>query len=118
MSSLVVVDRPLCCSGGICGTSPDPALLRFAADVAWLEGNGVAIERINPAEDPERFLAHSAAAAELEARGAGCLPIVLCDGGIVSTGHYPDRDELADAVGVCQRRGPSARRGHAAAQDR
>jgi len=95
MSSLIVVDRPLCCSRGLCGTSPDAQLLRFAEDVAWLERNGVAVERINPAEDPERFLGQPAVAAEFEARGDACLPIVLCDGEIMSTGHYPGRDELA-----------------------
>lgn len=108
MSSLIVVDQPLCCSRGLCGSSPDPALMRFAADVAWLERNGVAVERINPAEDPERFLRQPAVAAEFEARGNACLPIVLCDGGIVSTGHYPERDELASgcidfaALTVCR----------------
>ena len=60
MSSLIVVDQPLCCSSGLCGPSPDPALLRFAEDVAWLERSGVPVERINPSEDPERFLAQPA----------------------------------------------------------
>jgi len=107
MSSLIVVDRPLRCSRGLCGASPDPVLLRFAADVAWLEGHGIAVERINPVEAPERLLGHPAVAAELEARGDACLPIVLCDGEIVSTGHYPERPELAsgciDFAGLSER---------------
>jgi hypothetical protein len=31
--------------------------MRFAEDVKWLKDNGVAVERINPSEDPEAFLA-------------------------------------------------------------
>lgn len=100
MSSLIVVDRPLCCSSGLCGPSPDPILMRFADDVAWLFTNGVAVERINPSEDPERFLTQPAVLSTFETHGNACLPIVLSDGEIVSTGHYPARDELARLAGV------------------
>jgi len=100
VSSLIVVDQPLCCSSGLCGASPDPVLMRFSEDVTWLTTNGVAVERINPSEDPERFLAQPAVAAEFEAHGNACLPIVLRDGEIVSTGHYPGRDELTHLAGL------------------
>lgn len=100
MGSLVVVDRPLCCSTGLCGPSPDPVLVRFAEDVAWLQSLSVPVERINPSEDPERFLAQPAVAEVFEAQGNDCLPIVLLDGEIVSTGHYPDRDEMCRLAGV------------------
>jgi hypothetical protein len=33
MSSITVVDRPLCCSSGACGPDPDSELMRFADDL-------------------------------------------------------------------------------------
>ena len=100
MSSFVFVDRPLCCSSGLCGPSPDPVLARFAEDVAWLESREVPVERINPSADPERFLAQPSVVQAFEAQGTDCLPIVLLDGEIVSSGRYPERGELARLVGV------------------
>ncbi len=41
MRSITVVDRPLCCSSGACGPEPDPALVRFADDLKWLEGRSL-----------------------------------------------------------------------------
>jgi len=52
MASLQLFDRPLCCSTGICGPEVDPALVALAADLAWLARKGVAVERINPAQQP------------------------------------------------------------------
>jgi len=95
MRSITVVDRPLCCSSGVCGPQPDPTLVRFAEDLAWLEGQGVAVARINPSEDPDAFLAQTAVMRVFEAQGNACLPAVLVDGRIVSSGHYPERDQLA-----------------------
>ena len=95
MRSITVVDRPLCCSSGVCGPQPDPTLARFAEDLAWLEGQGVAVERINPSADPEAFLAQTAVMRVFEAQGNACLPAVLVDGRVVSSGHYPERDQLA-----------------------
>jgi hypothetical protein len=74
--------------------------MRFAGDVAWLFTNGVAVERINPSEDPERFLTQPAVLSTFETHGNACLPIILRDGEIVSTGRYPARHELARLAGV------------------
>ena len=32
-----VFDPPMCCSTGVCGPDVDPVLVRFAADLAWLQ---------------------------------------------------------------------------------
>lgn len=100
MSSLVVIDRPLSCASGVCGPDPDPILARFAEDVTWLEDRGVPVERINPSQDPEAFLAQTIVARRFETHGNACLPIVLVSDQIVSTGHYPERGELARLAGV------------------
>jgi AhpD family alkylhydroperoxidase len=98
MSPITIVDRPLCCSSGVCG--PDPELERFASDLSWLESQGVAVERINPSADPEAFLGQSALMALFQEHGNACLPAFLVGGRVVSSGSYLGRDELAGLAGV------------------
>ena len=100
MASLQVFDRPLCCSTGICGPEVDPALVALAADLAWLAGKGVAVERINPAQQPQAFAANPTVREELQAHGNDCLPLVLVDGVVVSRGQLPGRVQLAAWTGV------------------
>jgi hypothetical protein len=38
MKRLDVSDPAMCCSTGVCGPQVDPALVGFAADVKWLQG--------------------------------------------------------------------------------
>ena len=95
MASLQVFDRPLCCSTGICGPEVDPALVALAADLAWLTRKGVAVERINPAQQPQAFAADPKVREELQAHGNDCLPLVLVDGVVVSRGQLPGRVQLA-----------------------
>jgi hypothetical protein len=72
MPRIDVYDPPMCCSTGVCGPDVDPALPRFAGDLAWL-GQGP---------------------------GSDALPVVLVDGALASQGRYPTRDELAAWTGL------------------
>lgn len=47
MTMFQVFDRPMCCSTGVWGPTADPVLARFAADLEWLKGQGVTVERYN-----------------------------------------------------------------------
>jgi len=47
IKTLKIYDPPMCCSTGVCGPEVDPALVRFAADLKWLESQGVVVERFN-----------------------------------------------------------------------
>ena len=38
-STMRVFDPAMCCSTGVCGPSTDSILVRFAADLKWLEGH-------------------------------------------------------------------------------
>lgn len=90
-----VFDPPMCCSTGICGPSVDPRLVKFAADLNWLEVKGVLVDRFNLSHQPAAFVAAPAVKAELERLGDAALPVVEVDGAIVSVGVYPSREELA-----------------------
>ena len=101
--TLRVFDPAMCCSTGVCGPSVDPELARFAGDVAWLEKQGVKIERFNLSSQPAAF-ASTPAVKEALARGVEVLPIVMVDDRIVVEGSYPSRETLAALAGVVVRK--------------
>lgn len=90
----------MCCSTGVCGPSVDPDLARFAADLDWLVGKGVQVERFNLAQQPGAFADNEAVRTALGDQGNDCLPLIVVDGQIVSRGSYPGRDTLARLAGV------------------
>lgn len=47
-----VFDPAMCCSTGVCGPSVEPDLARFAADLAWLQAQGITVERYNLSSEP------------------------------------------------------------------
>ncbi len=100
MASVEVFDPAMCCSTGVCGPSVDPALARFAADLEWLAGQGVAVARATLSQEPEKFIACAPVHEALQARGDEALPAVLVDGQVRSTGRYPGRAELAGWAGI------------------
>ncbi|MBL9136011.1 MAG: arsenite efflux transporter metallochaperone ArsD [Verrucomicrobiales bacterium] len=90
-----VFDPVLCCSSGVCGPLVDPALLRIAADLRWLQENGGQVHRFNLGQNPAAFVQNEQVRQELNLRGEGVLPLVLVDGRIVLRGRYPRREELS-----------------------
>ena len=99
MKSLEVFDPAMCCSTGVCGVEVDPALVQFAADLKWVEANGIGVARHNLGQEPQAFAANPAVLKEMEA-GMDRLPILAVDGHIVSTGMYPSRQQLAQKLGI------------------
>ena len=95
MTSVKVFDPAMCCSSGVCGPSVDPQLASFAADLDWLAGEGVSVERFNLAQQPDAFVAHTEVTDALRERGEEALPVILVDGRKVIEGAYPSRDQLA-----------------------
>ena len=100
MIAVRVFDPAMCCSTGICGPSVDPQLARFAADLDWLKGQGVSVERFNLAQQPAAFASDAAVKTALETKGEAGLPLVEVNGEVKSSGVYPSRKELAAWAGV------------------
>ena len=100
MPKIQVFDPPMCCSTGVCGPSVDPALPRFAADLDWLQSQGVSVERYNLAQQPGEFARNELVKKALAEQGNAALPLILADGQIASAGSYPTRAELARMAGV------------------
>jgi hypothetical protein len=99
-----VFDPPMCCGTGVCGPAVDPELARFAADLDWLQKQGVTVERHNLAQEPGAFVSTAVVKDALTARGNECLPLVLVDDRIAVEGSYPSRETLAALAGVVVRR--------------
>jgi len=99
MPKIDVYDPPMCCTTGVCGPEIDPVLARFAADLEWLRGQGVPVERFNLAQSPESFAKNEVVRGALNESGE-VLPLLLVDGRIVSRGIRPTRQELAAFVGI------------------
>ena len=95
-----VFDPAMCCSTGICGPDVDSKLVQFAADLGWLRTAGIAVQRHHRAQDPARFVTQPLVQAALARDGEAALPVILCGGRLVSTGRYPNRDELATLLGL------------------
>ena len=97
--SLEVFDPAMCCSTGVCGPSTDPDLIRFAADLDWLERHGTKVRRYNLSQEPEAFISNPQVAEALKG-GVGCLPLILVEGQIISQGAYLTKEALVKHVGL------------------
>jgi len=99
MNKLEVFDPSMCCSSGACGVGVNPQLAQFAADLQWIAGRGVEVERHNISEDPQSFFDRPEVVREMRA-GLDHLPVVMLDGQIIATGIYPSLGELAARLGI------------------
>lgn len=95
-----VFDPAMCCSTGVCGPDVDPKLAAFAADLDWVKGEGVIVQRYNLSQNPGAFVESKLVNATLNDNGAGALPLVLVNGKVAVTGRYPDRTELAGLLNL------------------
>ena len=99
MKTLEIFDPAMCCSTGVCGVEVDPVLAQFAADLKWVEGQGISVARHNLGQEPQAFAANPAVVKEMEA-GMDRLPVLAVDGHIVMTGVYPSRQQLAHKLEI------------------
>jgi AhpD family alkylhydroperoxidase len=100
MKKLQVFDPALCCSTGVCGVDVDQSLISFAADVDWAKQNGAQVERFNLAQQPLAYAENAIVKSFLESAGQEGLPLIMLDGEVVLSGHYPNRDELTKWLGL------------------
>jgi hypothetical protein len=100
MKRLEIYDPAMCCSTGVCGPDVDPKLVQFAADVKWLQEQGVQVARFNLSQNPAAFVQNELVKTALTEKGEAALPLVLLDGQVLAEGRYPERDQLTDALGM------------------
>jgi hypothetical protein len=84
---------------GVCGVVPDQASEAFEQELDWLEANGLLVERLDPYRQPGDAARFQGVTDALAKEGPRCLPLILVDGVIVSSGARPTRTQLARVVG-------------------
>ncbi|GMQ79995.1 MAG: arsenite efflux transporter metallochaperone ArsD [Thermodesulfobacteriota bacterium] len=97
---LEIYDPPMCCPTGVCGPFVDPALMQFASDIAWLQNQGISVERYNLSQQPDAFAKNSVLKETMEKEGTDCLPLIIVNGAVVAKGRYPEREDLAHFVNI------------------
>jgi Arsenical resistance operon protein ArsD len=102
MKTLQVYDRPMCCSSGVCGVEADRDLICFALSLQWLGMNGVRTERFNPLHQYDAFAANATVTKTVNEKGIECLPLILMDGKVVSSGRYPSKLELGGMADIAR----------------
>jgi AhpD family alkylhydroperoxidase len=100
MKRIDIYDPAMCCSTGVCGPAVDPALVRFAADVKWLQEQGAEVRRFNLSQSPAAFVENEVVKGALTEKGEAALPLVLAGDEVVASGQYPERARLAEAAGL------------------
>ena len=108
MTKLEVFDPAMCCSTGVCGPQVDPKLASFEADLRWLSAQGAEVTRYNLGSEPGAFAGSDLVRTILQSGGEDVLPVVLVDGKLKWTGHYPSRDELAATLSSAEATTPAS----------
>jgi len=99
---LQIYEPAMCCSTGVCGPDVDPALVQFAADLKWLQEHGAEVERFNLSQNPMAFVQNELVKQALTDKGGAALPMLMINGQVLTTGRYPERQELANLTGLSQ----------------
>src|SRR3972149_3797143 len=74
---------------GVCGVVPDGVFEAFEEELGGLEANGLLVERIDPDRQPAEAARFQGVTDALAKEGSRCLPLILVDGAIVSSGGPP-----------------------------
>lgn len=70
----------------------------FERDMAWLAKHGIDVERYNLEEHIGVFAITDPVKKTMDREHESCLPLILIDGRVASSGAYPERETLADLL--------------------
>ena len=76
----------------------DPSRDVFERDMAWLAKHGVEVERYNLREHLGIFATTDPVKKAMDREQESCLPLILIDGRVASSGAFPERETLADLL--------------------
>ena len=75
-------------------------MAQFASAMEGLNRQGIEVERYELSSRPDAFASNEVVKAALEADGVECLPLIILDGEIVSSGSYLDKATFGAKVGI------------------
>ena len=100
MTRLAVYEPAGCCSTGVCDPATSDSMAQFASAMEGLNRQGIEVERYELSSRPDAFASNEVVKAALEADGVECLPLIILDGEIVSSGSYLDKATFGAKVGI------------------
>jgi hypothetical protein len=99
MTTVTVFRHPPPPVVGVCGVVPDRLSEGLEQSLDWLEASGFLVERFDPYREADEAARFPAVTQALAREGERCLPLVLVDGELVSSGRHLTRTQLARLVG-------------------
>ncbi len=92
--TIEVFDPELCCTTGVCGSAPDPGLIRAQETFDRLKAEGAIVRRFQLSRHAEAFTANASVYRTLLESGTGALPMIAIDGALRFVGQYPTYDQV------------------------
>ncbi|MGC8487836.1 MAG: arsenite efflux transporter metallochaperone ArsD [Clostridia bacterium] len=97
-----VYDPELCCTSGVCGSTPDPTLIRVEEMLEQAKASGVTVARYQMSRQATAFTDNPTVYRTLLEAGTAALPMVAVDGVVQWVGRYPTATELQAQIGQGQ----------------
>ncbi|PSR20472.1 MAG: arsenical resistance operon transcriptional repressor ArsD [Sulfobacillus acidophilus] len=97
-----VYDPELCCTSGVCGSAPDPTLIRVEEMLEEAKAGGATVARYQMSRHATAFTKNPTVYRTLLESGTASLPMVAIDGVVRWVGRYPTAAELQKRLGAGQ----------------
>lgn len=91
---IIIYESAMCCSSGVCGPSPDRALLDLQDALEEIKKMGSEVERYSITQSPKKFRENPQVIKLIREQQLKALPITTLDGNVVKSGGYPTLEEL------------------------
>jgi hypothetical protein len=95
---ITIYESAMCCSSGVCGPSPDQALLDLQNALEEIKKMGTEVERYSIAQSPKKFRENPQVIRLIQEKQLKALPITTFDGKVVKSGSYPTLEELKNLL--------------------
>jgi disulfide oxidoreductase YuzD len=91
---IIIYESAMCCSSGVCGPSPDQALLALQDALEEIKKMGSEVERYSITQSPKKFRENPQVIKLIQEQQLKALPIATFNGNVVKSGSYPTLEEL------------------------
>jgi hypothetical protein len=91
---IIIYESAMCCSSGVCGPSPDQALLDLQDTLEKIKNLGSEVERYSITQSPRKFRENPQVIRLIQEQQLKALPITTFNGNVVKSGSYPTLEEL------------------------
>jgi hypothetical protein len=91
-------DPELCCTSGVCGSAPDPTLIRVEEMLEAVKAGGATVTRYQMSRNATAFTSNPTVYRTLLESGSAALPMVAVDGVVQWVGGNPTAAELQERL--------------------